>query len=310
MTGATPPSPSVTVAISTMDRAESLGRCLTSIWVGTVRPEAIVVVDQSSDDATERLVEERVAAGLPIRYRRVAPRGLGASQNVAVSLATTEIVAITDDDCVVDARWLEALASAFRTTPPIDLVGGAVHALPAVADRAWPVSLRTSATRLDLRGYAPPWTVGSGNNFAVRRATFLRLGGCDERLGPGSPGRGGVDTDLFYRFLRAGAHVRYEPAAVVHHERQRYEDRLARRPLYGHGVGAGVAFRLRDRDAMAVRLLLDWAALRLTMLGRAAMRRDWRGLREEMVMLGSTARGLLHGMRAPARDAPVSGDAS
>jgi glycosyltransferase involved in cell wall biosynthesis len=310
MTGDLARTHGISVAISTRHRADALGRCLTSIRAGTLQPEAIVVVDQSSDDTTERLVEERIAAGLPIRYRRVAPRGLGASQNVAVSLATTEIVAITDDDCVVDPRWLETLASAFETTPPMDLVGGAVHALPAVADRAWPVSLRTSATRLDLRGYAPPWTVGSGNNFAVRRETFLRLGGCDERLGPGSPGKGGVDTDLFYRFLRAGARVRYEPAAVVLHERQRYEDRLARRPLYGHGVGAGVAFRLRDRDAMALRLLLDWSVLRLTMLGRAAMRREWRALREEVVMLGSTARGLAHGLRAPARDASVAGDAS
>jgi GT2 family glycosyltransferase len=309
MTDTLPRSASVTVAISTMHRADALGRCLDSIWRGTLRPREIVVVDQSTDDATERLIGERIAAGLPVRYRRAAARGLGASQNVAVSLAATELVAITDDDCVVDARWLESLAGAFETTPPVDLVGGAVHALPAEGDRTWPVSLRTSSAPLDLRGYAPPWRVGSGNNFAVRRATYLALGGCDERLGPGSPGKGGVDTDLFYRFLRSGARVRYEPRAVVYHERQRYEDRLARRPLYGHGVGAGVAFRLRERDAMAVRLLLDWGVLRLSMLGRAATRRDWRALREELVMLGSTVHGFVHALRAPARAAANEGDA-
>ena len=307
MTDATLRSASISVAISTMHRPDALGRCLSAIWRGTLRPQAIVVVDQSGDDVTEHLIGEQIADGLPILYRRAAPRGLGASQNLAVSLATTAVVAITDDDCIADARWLETLASAFEAMPPLDLVGGAVHALPAEGDRTWPVSLRTSPARLDLHGYAPPWTVGSGNNFAVRRATYLRLGGCDERLGPGSPGKGGVDTDLFYRFLRSGARARYEPAAVVYHERQRYADRLARRPLYGHGVGAGVAFRLKDRDATAVRLLLDWAVLRLSTLGRAAIRRDWRAVREELVMLGSTAEGFAHGLRAPARDAFVTG---
>ena len=302
----TPSRAGITVAISTMHRADALGRCLAAIWRGSLRPDAIVVVDQSTDDATGQLVRDRVAAGLPILYRRIEPRGLGVSQNLAVSLATTELVAITDDDCIVETHWLERIASAFADTPSLDLVGGAVHALPAEGDRTWPVSLRTSSERVELAGYAPPWRVGSGNNFAVRRTAYLRIGGCDERLGPGSRGKGGVDTDLFYRFLRAGSRARYEPEAVVFHERQRYADRLARRPLYGHGIGAGVAFRLRDGDVVALRLLLDWVVLRLATFGRGALRRDGRTMREELTMLWSTAQGLGHGLRAPARGAAVT----
>jgi GT2 family glycosyltransferase len=298
------PSDRFSVAISTMHRPEALARCISSIWRGSVRPRQLLIVDQSRDDATEAVVRAQVGAGLPIRYQRAEARGLGASQNVAVMLAETEFVAVTDDDCIVDARWLEVVAAAFASTPDLDLCAGAVLALPSEGERTWPVSLRTSPDRLDLHGYAPPWSVGSGNNFTVRRAIYLRVGGCDERLGPGSPGKGGVDTDLFYRLLRAGARLRYEPGAVVYHERQRYADRLARRPLYGHGMGASVAFRLRDRDPMAGRLLVDWAALRAGMLWRAARRRDWRGAREELVMLRSTVQGLWHGFRAPATATP------
>lgn len=291
----------IAVAISTKDRPDALARCLAALWRGSVRPSEIIVVDQSGDDATERVVRAEIAAGLPIRYEHAEPRGLGASQNVAFARATAPMVAVTDDDCVVDDRWVEMIARTMATEPTLDAMAGQVLALPAEGDRSWPVSLRTSTVRADFEGYAPPWNVGSGNNFAMRRDAFARIGGCDERLGPGSPAKGGVDMDLFYRLLRAGGRMRYEPDAVVHHERQRYAERLARRPMYGRGMGACVALRMRDADLMSVRLLADWIVLRLRMLARAALHADLRSLREELVMLWSTMAGLAHGLRAPRR---------
>ena len=307
----------VSVAVSTMHRADALSRCLVAIGRGRVQPREIVVVDQSNDDGSERAVRDLAAAGLPLRYERMEPRGLGASQNVAVRLASSTFVAVTDDDCIVDERWLEVVMRSFASDPALDVVTGRVLALPAEGDRTWPVSLRESATRALFHGRAAPWDVGSGNNFTVRRATFLRIGGCDERLGPGSPAKGGVDMDLFYRLLRAGARIRYEPDAIVRHERQDYAARLARRPMYGHGMGAMVTLHLRDGDSGAVRLFTAWTALRLRLLARATLRRDGRAAREELVMLRSTIAGLGHGLgaagaapipdRAPAPDDAESG---
>lgn len=300
----------VSVAISTMDRADALSRCLLAIWSGRVRPREIVVIDQSGDDHSERVVREHAATGLPLRYERMAPRGLGASQNVAVRSATSTFVAVTDDDCVVDERWLEVVMRSFASDPALDVVTGRVLALPAEGERTWPVSLRESTDRMLVHGDAPPWEVGSGNNFTVRRATFLRIGGCDERLGPGSPAKGAVDMDLFYRLLRAGARIRYEPDAIVRHERQDYAARLARRPMYGHGMGAMISLRLRDGDSGAVRLFTGWTALRLRLLARAALRRDGRAAREELVMLRSTIAGLGHGWGAPGEGPMLDHDAA
>jgi len=292
----------VSVAISTMHRADALSRCLHAIWRGNVRPREIVVVDQSGDNLSERVVREHAAAGLPVLYERTATPGLGASQNVAVRRASSTFVAVTDDDCIVDERWLEVVMRAFASDPALDVVTGRVLALPAEGERTWPVSLRESTTRTVFAADAMPWDVGSGNNFTVRRATFLRIGGCDERLGPGSPARGGVDMDLFYRLLRAGARIRYEPDAIVRHERQDYAARLARRPMYGHGMGTMVALRFRESDPGAVRLFTGWIALRLRLLARAALRRDGRAAREELVMLWSRIAGIGHGLRAPSAD--------
>lgn len=293
----------VSVVVSTMERPDALRRCLRSIGEGRVRPLEIVVVDQSRDERTMAVVGEAVEGGLPVRAERQPPRGLGASQNLAVRLARGGVVAVTDDDCVVDGRWLEVVERSFATAPALGVLGGRVLALPAEGDRTWPVSTRTSTRRLELPGRGAPWDVGSGNNFAVRRELFLAIGGCDERLGPGSPGLGGVDMDLFYRLLRAGAHARYEPDAVVYHERQTVEQRLGRRPLYGHGMGAAVALRMRDGDRGAAALLASWLGLRVSMMGGALLRGDWAAAREEVTMLASTARGMRHGMRQGARAA-------
>jgi GT2 family glycosyltransferase len=260
-----------------------------------VLPEEIVVVDQSTDAETRAVVSG--FGRLPVRHVPHEGIGLGAAQNAAVRETGTPVVAVLDDDCVADREWVAHAARLFGPTANLDVVGGRVLALEDEAPGSYPASLRTSAVRRDLRGRSLPWQLGSGNNFAVRREWFDRVGGCDERLGPGSPGLGGVDMDLFYRLLRAGARGRYEPELVVYHARTTAEGRLARRAPYGHGVAAASALWLRQRDLYALRVLAAWLVMRARALVSALRTRNWRGVHEELLVLRGTARGLVYGFR-------------
>jgi GT2 family glycosyltransferase len=288
----------LTVVISTLERPEALGRCLDALAAGATLPAEVVIVDQSRDQRTADLVERRRDGPLRIRLVRQPPLGLGASQNEGVRIAATQFVAITDDDCVPDPQWLARLSSRFGSSDPPDLITGRVLPLPGSGDRTYPVSLRTSMEPRAFDRRSMPWHVGSGNNFALCRSLFLRVGGCDERLGPGTPAQGGVDMDLFYRLLRAGARVIYDPDVLVRHERETWEGRRARRPMYGRGMGACVALRLRDGDAHALRLLGGWLMLRVRLAGKSALRRSGRGIYEEWLMLKGSAAGFIHGWRA------------
>ena len=286
----------ISVVISTRDRVGPLERCLQSLRAGRSTPAEIVIVDQSADDATAKLASSSQAGVAPIVYLRHHGRGLGASQNAGVTRANRPIVAVIDDDCVADTDWLATISRAFEADPALDVVTGRVLPLEPVGDRVMPVSSRTSEVRREFAGKAAPWHVGSGNNFALRREAFLAIGGCDERLGPGAPAQGGVDMDLFYRLLRSGARIRYEPDSIVHHERQTKAERLGRRPMYGRGTGAAISLWLKQGDLYAVRLLGEWTLLRGGMAARAAGRGDWERVREEITMLGGTVLGLVQGM--------------
>jgi GT2 family glycosyltransferase len=262
-----------------------------------VQPAEIVVVDQSTDGRTSDTIEARRRFGIEIVHVRHHGSGLGVSQNLGFSRARHAVVAVTDDDCVPAPNWLSVIDEAFGRPDGVGLLTGRVLPLgPASAGR-YPVASRTSTVRRDFTREAMPWEIGSGNNFAVTHAWFTRVGGNDERLGPGSPGQGGVDMDLFYRLLRAGASTRYEPASVVFHEQTTHAGRLARRWPYGYGMGAACALRYAEGDAAALRILRQFALLRLRRMAAAGRRGDWERIREEVRVLAGTWAGTLYGYR-------------
>jgi O-antigen biosynthesis protein len=287
----------ITVAIATRDRPDMVERCLKNLFSQSVLPAEIVVVDQSSDQSTAQIVERFKAGPVAVVYDHQSTQGLGKGQNRAMVRASAKIVAVTDDDCVPDLNWLEAIEAAFTGSDAVDFVTGPVFPYGPERPDTFPIATRTSTKRTNFDGRAMPWDIGSGNNFAVRRAWLEKVEGNDERLGPGSPGQGGVDMDLFYRLARAGARIRYEPDAFVFHERANRASRLARRVPYGYGMGACCALWLRQRDYNALRVLAHWISLRAHRFVTGAIQRDGLRVYEELLVFLGTARGLLYGWR-------------
>jgi O-antigen biosynthesis protein len=298
-----PPDPSrvmVTVAVATMNRPQGLERCVRAVLDGASRPTELVIIDQSTDDRTARLVAASSwDAVATVRYARQTRHGLAASRNAAILHATQPVVAFTDDDCVPDKGWLAGIVAGFHGAEQPDAVTGRV--LPLGADRvgAYAVSTRASSVRAVYRGRSLPWQIGSGGNAAVTLEWLRRVGGFDERLGAGSRGRSGEDLDLFYRLVRTGATVRYEPAAIVFHERQSAERQLASRPAYGFGMGAFCGFVARKHDAYALWMFGRWAFDRGNAIGRACLRGRGRRIGEELLMIAGAIRGVIYGLTMP-----------
>ena len=270
-----------------------LARCLDALIAGTLAPAEIVVVDQSEDGGSERLVEERRQLFPRLVWIRGERRGLSAARNAGSRAASASVVAFTDDDCVPDTGWVEALSSAFAADERLAAVTGPMLPLPSEAVGAVPVSSRTSRERQEFVGRALPWAVGTGGNTSVRREWLERVGGFDERLGVGTPARAGEDLDLFRRLLGAGGRIVYDPEASCQHEQKTPAERRARRAAYGKGAGAALGRWVRDGDLRALVPVARWFSLRI----RLALRGS--GVGDELRVLAGTLHGLVHGVMLP-----------
>jgi GT2 family glycosyltransferase len=290
----------ITVAVATCRRPASLDRCLEAVARGTVRPGELIVVDQAPSADSRRAVETCGITGA--RYLEQARLGVSASRNLALATASGAVLAVTDDDCAPDPGWIGAIAAAFDRRPAVAAVTGSILPLGPQPPGAHAISLRAIAPAADHRGRVLPWATGSGGNFAATCEVLRRHGGWDERLGPGSPGKAAEDAELLYRILRAGEVIRYEPTAVVRHEWQTTDRRLATRSSYGYGVGALCGLWLRRGDLYAARMLGAYARLHIGPLARAALHGDRALAVEHVRALASVPPGVLYGLWAEPLD--------
>ncbi len=241
--------PRVTVAVCTRRRPEELAACLESVL--RLRPDDprsldVLVVD---NDTSAVETEQLVAALAGVRYAREPIPGLDFARNRALREATGDLVAFLDDDVVVDRGWLAGLEEAIAEHPDAAAVTGMV--LPfELATRAQRVferrggfgrgfeKLRYAGPRLPYNSLYPCGSgmFGAGCNMVLRRDVALQLGGFDEALDTGPPLPGGGDLDIFYRVVRAGFPLVYEPRMAAFHKHRR-ENAALRRQYYTWGTG-------------------------------------------------------------------------
>jgi glycosyltransferase involved in cell wall biosynthesis len=242
----------VRVVVATRDRPTALEVCLDSLLRQDYRHFEVVVVDNApSSSSTAELIESRyVQTGL-VRYIREDQPGLGYAHNRGLADATAPIIAFTDDDVIVDPKWLSAIERHF-SEPDVGCVTGLI--LPAELEtRAQYWTERHGGfgkgfirRSFDLGKNRPndrlfPFaagTLGSGANMAFRTSALASIGGFDLALGAGTLARGGDDLAAFASIIRAGNRLIYEPEAIVWHHHRREETGM-RRQAYNYGVGLG-----------------------------------------------------------------------
>lgn len=252
----------VSVIIGTRHRPEDLARCLPTVLANQYQDFEVIVVDQSTTDASERVVA--ALADPRLRYQRQHVAGKARALNVGLAQAVGDIIALTDDDCTVPSDWLRRAVAVMAEEPEAGIVFGALEAAPIDWREAFvPTFVPPSYRRLQGRSaFLRVPRIGVGANMVARRSVYERLGGFDECLGPGGRFRSGDEWDLAYRALKAGFSVVQDPSNIVIHWGQRsYADGSARQILRNkyYGVGAGFVKHLRCRDPVAAYALIQLA---------------------------------------------------
>jgi glycosyltransferase involved in cell wall biosynthesis len=211
-------SNTISIIIATKDRESQLSSCLQSVKhcdLPPARDVEVIVIDNNSQDGTRRVVEEFAEStkNPAFRYLYEPRQGKSFAVNTGVAAARGSIIAFTDDDVVVDQKWLGSLVEEFSRYQEVGLLAGRVE----VADDAGEaVAVTRSLKEKTLESHESLDGLILGCNLAVRREVLKRVSGRDTRLGPGR-GLSCEDIDFVYRVLRADIRGRFSPNPLVFH---------------------------------------------------------------------------------------------
>lgn len=255
---------SVSILVATYDRPDDLQNCLRGL-LAQVSPRSIEIIVVDNHPASG-LTAPVMAAFSTVKLVNEARQGVAYARNAGIAASRGEIIVTVDDDVTVPPDWLEKLLAPFARADVMAVTGNVL-----------PVELDTDSQQLFEqygngglgRGFnrfevnrtwferswmhaVPTWELGGTANSAYRASVFCDpgIGLMDEALGPGMPSGVGEDIYLFYKILKAGGTILYEPTAYLWHKHRRDLSALQRQ-LYNYSKGF-VSYQLttllRDYD--------------------------------------------------------------
>jgi glycosyltransferase involved in cell wall biosynthesis len=184
--------------------ADDLGATLDGLAQQTVVPDEIIIV---LDDLVDPSAADELRRRYPhAKFTSSGPSNYAAAKNTGAAVASGEIVAMVDSDCVPAPEWLEMLLARF--SPGIDGVAG--------CSRYPRGSLLARTFTVPALAYVLEQGDGTAtgmnlSNVAFRRELLLRHP-LEARIR-----RHGSCYLLFHHLRAAGARIVYEPRARVAH---------------------------------------------------------------------------------------------
>lgn len=191
----------ISVVIPTCHRNDLLAKCLDCVAPGRQRLPAGDYEVIVTDDGRRETAEAMLRRDYPWARWVAGPKdGPAANRNNGARHASGEWIAFTDDDCLPDAGWLEAIARAAREGR-VDIIEGRT-VIPDKVDSPFKQGVENL-------GGDSFWSC----NLAVRRAVFEKLGGFDEDFKEAAD----EDMEFAWRFQKRGHAHCFVPGALVLH---------------------------------------------------------------------------------------------
>ena len=188
--------------IGTLNRPKCIKYCLESLRYQTYKDFEIIVIDQSENDLTEKVLQD--FHDLTIVYERVAFKGLSKARNQAFRYAKGDYFCLIDDDAYYSENYLSNIEKHIK-----------VNNKTIVTGYLW-----NTVTKSDFVNYK---ALHEGRKLSHRQVirycpspaiSFPKeiisiLGNFDEEFGVGVKYGAGEETDFILRAMRYGYVVRY-----------------------------------------------------------------------------------------------------
>jgi glycogen(starch) synthase len=317
LSGGPPLARSISVIVSTCNRAATLADCLAALQRQSFPRFEVIVVVGPCTDATPQVLQ---AHAPHVKVVTCAARNLSASRNLGIAAAAGDICAFIDDDAIAHPRWLERLERRYADPAvggvggfTLDNTGARFQCRYTVCDRFGNATLLDHVDPSERLGVPGLWLFPSllGTNSSFRTALLRRIGGFDAAYEYMLD-----ETDVCVRLADLGHAIVTVPDALVFHRYAESHVRDHRR----------IARTLLAQSRSKAHFVLRHGAPRTTLAGAAAeldrFRADLRFSNRwhvDRALIGGAhflrlnseiETGLRHGMASGARMPDVAGAAS
>ncbi len=234
--------PFFSIIIPTYNRPEKLTNCLQSLTKLNYKKDnfEVIIVDDGSTTSYESTVTP-FQKQLNIKFIRQDNSGPGNARNRGVTEAKGQYLAFTDDDCQPAPNWLSAFADAFRQYPYC-LLGG--HTINQLNDNIYSSASQQLIDYLYSYYNKDPHqaTFFTGNNFAISKHLFEKIGGFDITFYLGA----GEDREFCDRTLNQGYQMIYIKQAIIYHAHQLTFSKYMKQH-FNYGRGAFMFHQIRAK---------------------------------------------------------------
>ena len=212
-------SPVISIIVVSFNNPHLLFLALQSIANNADVAYEVIIVDNGSDEKTQRLLGQIQGAKVIRKNKNI---GFPAACNEGAALAIGDYVCFLNNDALLDESCLSWALDGFTRDPTVGVVGGKLLSADGLLQEAGAILWCDGTTngygaggdpsRLDYN-FRRPVDYCSGAFMLTPRHLFRTLGGFDAVFAPGYY----EDVDYCTRVWSQSRKVIYEPRAVVRH---------------------------------------------------------------------------------------------
>ena len=172
----------ISVIVCAHNEAQYLAACLHSLLAQSRPPDEILVINNTSTDATRAVAQQ-----IPhVRVVDEPRKGLVVARETGRRLASGDVLVYVDADCRAPLTWLERVERRFERDPDLIAMSGPYRFYDwdwwgRLLIRAYDFTL-APATQVLVKYILRIGTIFYGGNFAVRADALARIGGFDTTI--------------------------------------------------------------------------------------------------------------------------------